>query len=813
MSFLDCINGNKVLTPSQKKQLANEYDVYLKKYKSTMGDADAAIAAASKYAQIKSDVLAKKKINTMKDVLAWKALDIDLDKTANTIKQLKSTSAFNRKLYGKSDVVYAVKQKLEDTYSKIFGIERRAHGALAEQIEKYRSKAAGLTQDVEGFKNVVRELLGTDTGNAASKADGLAIRQVFDYLHKHYEAAGGVLGKLENYFPQKHNSNLVGRVSFKEWADYIKSEIDINKMINPETGLAFSLKELDSVLPDIYNGIVTHGLDDVALQAKEGKLRHGKGGGVSMRHSSSRFFHFKDADAYLRYNARFGYGDDGLFDAMMGHISTMSRDIGLMQQFGAKPQNQIIRMVTKAEADGATPSNIETINGLYDTLAGRNSYNGNTPFWYNTTMALQNWLRSTLLGGAPVSAMSDSFFVGMAAKMNGIEPVKAMGQYFKQLNPLDDGDRRIARRMGFAASAASGHSLNGARFSAEADGKGITAWMAGFTNRASGLGFMTDAVRSSLPISAMGTLAEFKHSNMSFADLPIAMKEAFDRWNINEADYDNFIKSDLYIDEDSGADFVRPDMVAKLSVDSAKKLEDWLTDMSMVASNEPRLLTRAITTGAVWGGGRTGTKGRAIASSVMMFKSFGISVILNHTLPAIRRMGDASKHDRFANLGILLVGTTVMGAAALQAKDVVYGKTPREMNSGSFWMAALLQGGGAGIFGDFIFSDQSRFGNSLIETFAGPVAGTMADAVKVFKGNFDRSLEEGTETKFFADLYQMAERNIPMAKLWYTRLFLERFMLDHIESAIDPKYKTRMRRIENKMKKEKGQEFWWKPSK
>ena len=83
--------------------------------------------------------------------------------------------------------------------------------------------------------------------------------------------------------------------------------------------------------------------------------------------------------------------------------------------------------------------------------------------------------------------------------------------------------------------------------------------------------------------------------------------------------------------------------------------------------------------------------------------------------------------------------------------------------------------------------------------------------MKVFKGNFDKALDEGTETKFFADAYQMAERNIPMVKLWYTRLFLERFILDHAERAIDPNFDARMRRIENKAKTEKGQEFWWKP--
>ncbi len=812
MSFLDCINGNKLLTPKQKKELANEYDALTKQYKSTMGDVDAAMSAAQKIVEVKSSQIAKKKLNTMKDVLAWKALNEKLDVDSAKYKKLRTSNIVSKRLYGNNDVATAVREVLENTYTRTQAIERRATNAIFEQIEKYRTKMAGLTQDAEGFKNVVKELHGKDTGNATSKSDAKAIREVFDYLHRMYENVGGVIGKIENYFPQSHNSNLVKRAGFEQWKSFISDKIDLNKMTNPDTGLPFNPRELDAMMPKIYEDIITNGLNDVALRAKEGKQTFGRGGGVAMRHSSSRFFHFKDGDSFLDYNAKFGYGDAGLFDAMMGHISTMSRDIGIMQELGTNPDAQVTRMKMKLSSNVDAPLGEQTIQGMYDTLAGRNSYNGELPVWYQATSALQNWLRSSLLGSAPVAAMTDSFYSVFASKINGIPATKTMAFYFKQLNPLDASDRRTARRIGLMVGAANGRSLKATRFADDADNRGVTGFMASFTNRASGLGVMTDSARSSLILSTQGYLAELKHTNTSFADLPDGMKEAFQRWDINETDYNNFKQADFFVDPDTEGDFIRPEEIAKVSVESARKLEMWMMDMSQAASNEPRLLTRAITTGAIFGQAKTGTGLRATASSLMMFKSFGISVILNHFLPTARRLADPSKGaDKYGRAAALVFVSTILGAAAIQGRDFVNGKTPRDMNDWKFWQSAALQGGGFGIFGDFLFSDQSRFGNTIIETVAGPVAGTLADLMKVFKGNFDKALDEGTETKFFADAYQMAERNIPMVKLWYTRLFLERFVLDHAERAIDPNFDARMRRIENKAKTEKGQEFWWKP--
>jgi len=808
MSFRDCILQNPALSPKQAEQLAKEYDDLAARYTQTMGTATGAQAAAKKYAEAKAQTIQRKKENTIRDVLAWQSVSSSVDEKAAAYKALKAEAApGGRWLFGKSNVAAATRQILENTYTRQQALQRRAELSIAELIEKYRSKNAGLTQDVEGFTNVVRAVLGESVDGPA-QAEGRAIREVFDLLHKQYQQAGGILGRIDNYFPQGHNPQAVGSVPYREWADFIRPLLDRDRMPDPDTGLPFTDAGLDVAMREAYQGIRTNGLNEVARRAAEGKQSFGGGGGVAMRHSSARFFHFRDADAFLAYNRTFGHGDSGLFDTMLGHIQAMTRDTAIMQELGPNPAGQLERLKLKVQADGAAPQAERTIQGMYDVLAGRTSYSGELPTWYRAVVGTQNWLRSTLLGSAPVSAMSDSFFAAWTAKANGLPATGVMKQYFKLLNPASSADRRVGRRIAFISSAASGTSLAAARFADDMGSHGLTGWLANFTNRASGLGVMTDAVRQAPVLEAQGFFAEARASKLTWKNLPEPMKAAFARHGMTEADYRNIVAATPHVDPDTAADFIRPEDVP--DVETGAKYERWLVGMAQQSSNEPRLLTRAIATGAALGDARPGTALRATASSAMMFKSFGITVLMNHVLPALQHAATAKGVDRLSRLGPLLLMTTLLGGMSIQARQYVQGKEARETDE-KFWLAAMAQGGGFGIFGDFLFQDYSRVGQTFASTLGGPVVGLGNDVYRVFKGNFDRSLDEGTETKFFADAYQLAERNIPGVKLWYTRLFLERLMLDQLERAIDSRFDERMRRIEGKMKKDYGQEFYWAP--
>lgn len=810
MSFINCILNNDRLNARQKEQLVAEYEKLTASLQKKYGQS-APLIGVQKYVTRTAAEITKKTDNTIRDALAWRRIERMLISAAADYAAERALAGRLGFLWGKSGYAAAARAFLESTYTRQQALERRVTLAIWQEIETFRSKNAGLSQDTQGFVKVVEHLLGKQSGDAQTQAFAKAIRAQFDNLHAMYSQAGGIIGRLDNYFPQMHNPVLVGRAkNFQEWFSFIDPLLDHSRIVDSKTGLPLNRAEYLEAMEGIYNGIRTNGLDEVQAKAAKGGQRAGRAAAVAAKRNLSRFLHFKNADAFLQYNAKYGTGEAGLFDAMMGHISAMTRDIALLQEMGPKPEATMARLALGTQADGAGPQATQTLQGMYDTLAGRNGYGGDLPGWYRATSNTQHFLRSALLGGAPVSALSDTFYAGFTAQLNGLPAGRVMAEYGKLLNPASDADRRVARRIAFVAGAANGASIAQARFADDLGHAGTFAWLSNFTNRASGLAAMTDGVRQSIVIATQGFFAEAKAAKLAFAELHPNMHAALKRWDMTEADYKIILDSRPHVEE-GGADFIRPEDVALRSPETARKYEMWLVDMAQAASNEPRLLTRAIASGAVLGQARQGTALRALSSSVMMFKSFGITVVMNHLLPSMRHAATAQGMDRLSRLLPMLIGTTVMGGMAIQAKDVLYGKTPRDMGNKEFWAMAMMQGGGFGIFGDYLLADTSRFGNHAAITAAGPVLGFANDAYKVFQGNFSRALEEGEETKFLADFSQFASRYVPGVKLWYTRLLLERALLDQAQRMADPLYDTRLRRIESKMRREKQQQFWWAP--
>lgn len=816
MSFIDCIrrqveqgkDGKGLIPESRARELINMYDELFDKYRASLGDDAAAHAAAEHFVTIQQKVIAKKMENDISAALAQKRVNEEIKQKAAKIQAQKEKGVKGSGFLFGNPVARAVREKLQKVYVRHQSLERQAHALMNESIEALRSKKAGFDQDTATMIEVTRELGGINTGNDVASVYGKSIRETFDVLHSMYEDAGGVLGKLDNYFPQRHTPELVARSSFEEWRDFLKPLLDREKMIDPKTALPMDDDVLNGALKSAYESIRTNGLLDVAQRADAGKQKMPRSGEINMRQASSRFLHFKDVDAFLEYNTAYGVQDDGLFDAVMGHISAMTRDIAIMQEMGPKPNALFRNLELQVQGGKGNPADLASIRGMYDTLAGRNSYHGELPPWYKAVSGWINLKRSAYLGSAPISAISDTFFISAAAKLNGLSASRTMTNYFKALNPADASHRRIARRHLFVANAASGMSLQGARFSDDLGRGGFTGFLAGVTNRASGLAAMTDAGKGAIGMELGGVLAEMRAAGKSFNDIDPTLRQAAELYGIDEKDWDIMLNSKPTFIDEVEADFIFPEDIAKLgqaNVETASKFSDWFTDMSLVALNEPTLLTRTITTGAIVGDARPGTLNRLIFSNVFFAKSFPITVMINHLLPSMRE----AAQGRGGRLAALAVGSAVFGAAALQARQIISGKDPQDASDPGFWVASMLQGGGLGLFGDFIFTDYNRFGTSIGGTLAGPVVGSLEEVHKAFT----KDANLGDTNKMLADLWDTASREIPVIRLWYTRLLVERYFLDQVEKAVDPSYDKRMRRIEKRMRDQKGQEFWWTPGK
>jgi hypothetical protein len=196
-----------------------------------------------------------------------------------------------------------------------------------------------------------------------------------------------------------------------------------------------------------------------------------------------------------------------------------------------------------------------------------------------------------------------------------------------------------------------------------------------------------------------------------------------------------------------------------------------------------------------------------LSRSLALYKQFPVTMISTHLA---RGAFTLSGLERGRYLAELLIGLTVMGAISVQARNIIKGKDPQDMSQPNFWPQAFLAGGGAGIFGDFLFSDVNRYGGGMIETLAGPVGGLIDDSTRLTMGNLHEFIA-GKETKFAAEAVNFAHRYTPGSNAWYSRLALERIVWDRLREMADPNASQSFRRIQQRARREYGQEFWWKP--
>ena len=119
----------------------------------------------------------------------------------------------------------------------------------------------------------------------------------------------------------------------------------------------------------------------------------------------------------------------------------------------------------------------------------------------------------------------------------------------------------------------------------------------------------------------------------------------------------------------------------------------------------------------------------------------------------------------------------------------------------------MLKGGSLGIYGDFLFSDSTQYGNSPVATFTGPVLGLAEDLFNLTQGNIVQSLQ-GKVTHLGAEVVRFAKSNTPGASLWYLKAALDHMIFHQLQEYFSPGYLARMRA---RAQQEFGQHYWWEP--
>lgn len=207
------------------------------------------------------------------------------------------------------------------------------------------------------------------------------------------------------------------------------------------------------------------------------------------------------------------------------------------------------------------------------------------------------------------------------------------------------------------------------------------------------------------------------------------------------------------------------------------------------------------------GGLQRGTWKGEVVRSFFLFKSFPIAVVMRHWSRALKM---PSAGGRAAYIGTFIASTTILGALSMQINDLISGRNPKNVageHAAKFWVNALLKGGGLGLYGDFLFSDHTRYGGGALATMLGPVAGLVDDVVKLGQG-IPLNAVEGKPEQTGGDLVKLGKGVIPGANLWYAKAALDHMIFNQLQEYFSPGY---LRKVEQRSKKEFNQTYWWRP--
>ena len=153
---------------------------------------------------------------------------------------------------------------------------------------------------------------------------------------------------------------------------------------------------------------------------------------------------------------------------------------------------------------------------------------------------------------------------------------------------------------------------------------------------------------------------------------------------------------------------------------------NFLVDQALHGTPEPDAAVRAFMNQGL----QKGTGMGELIRFIMQFKAFPISIWKKIIGRELRSYGhDESKMNMIGGFASMVMLSTIFGYLAMSAKDMLKGRSPRDPEKIGTIMAAFHQGGGLGIYGDFLYGElQNEYGGGIFETALGPTA---ADVKKV----------------------------------------------------------------------------------
>ena len=679
-----------------------------------------------------------------------------------------------------------------------------------------------LAEVMESYSEMIRQKLN-DRGANISKIWGYIVKQSHD--PSSIRNAAAILGvtdiKTDPSLTLKKDINY--NKNFQAWKNYVMKKLDSDRTFA-------NTDDVDEFMQEVYNSLVgnkyliadgvanTYGTRSSQDVAKGSKFK--------------RVLHFKTADDWFDYNDKFGVGN--LKESFFSGLQTAGRNLGIIDSLGTKPKENFekIRYAVhdRLKKSGKDVQDIKNFNKFDKYMK---VIDGSIYTVENFAVARYSAIARTLasmakLGGATISALADVGIYGSEIRYQGRSFVGGMFEALSSLARIKNTKKKkeIAEMLGFmndntiydmSARHQVGDNLN----------KGWTKAQRTFF-KLNLLSWWTNSLKE----GAMLGLANYfaRNKNLEFGKLNNQLQELFTMYDINPTKWD-IIRKTAMEKADDGKEFINIGLLDQMSDADIKKVTglDKMTDRQIriekekfKASVSGMLLDRSIYSviepdarvkGFMTQGKLAGTGFGEAIRFFGQFKAFPISIVqkvLGREMDYFkgRKQGDIGRGIR--GMGALMVTSGILGYMSMTIKDLLKGRSPRELIdedgsiNGKTMMAAFLQGGGLGIYGDVLFKE-ARDSSSIVAGLAGPVTLTAADVLMAL--NHGMHLEGGKAGKA---AYKAVTSMIPFLNLFYIKSAFDHLIGYQILETINPGI---LERVENRMEKDYNQHFLFtKPS-
>lgn len=697
----------------------------------------------------------------------------------------------------------AVERILNQTDAYIKGVTRENFSLLMDTINAAEPRFFGLAENPKATADFVREIYQPgSSGNAIAAKGAAKWLEVVEQMRTRFNRAGGDVGKLDyGYIPQTHNQTAILRNGKDAWIEITAPLMDRSRYLDAE-GNMMNDADFVRMLESSWETLATGGVNKIDPNQVS------FGTSFANRGSASRQLHFKDADSWIKYQDLYGRGT--LFDALQNHVSGLSSNIGLIEEFGPNARagfDMLDKMALKQDgrrrAVGAAMADNRTLWGV---LSGEVNQAAN-PLIAEINQGIRNITVATKLQGTLLSSVTDVPTVLAAAKYHNLPMLRTIGTVFRSFGSEA---KDYANVNGLVAESIISD-MN--RFADGNLSSGITSKLAHATMKVQFLNAWTDSLKRGFQIEMMGALGKMQGKgwdNLEKSDLA--------RLKFQGIDEQTFRVWEAATPENwRGSQMLTPDSIRSIPNESLATLGDpqvlkdqavskllgFIIDESEYAVTTPDLTTRA----SLGGGIQKGTMVGELARHASLFKSFPLAIANRHMRRAMNMNGETGG----AGWGIaLMAGMITFGALAVQLKSLVSGQDPADMTTPKFWGKAMAQGGGLGIYGDMLYTamgGENRAGQPNWASLGGPVFGTAADYANVTLGNLGEMMR-GERTKAGAEIVRFTKQNTPFVNLWYARSALDHLLLQDIQESLSPGYLARMKQ---RARQDFGQEYWWQP--